>query len=232
MYHIGIYGENAEAERLKQTLRTFGKKEGEKLAIEIWSSLEELTNIIKKGKEIDVIFLRLDPEGSAIRFGKFLREERRNFQTQLIYMAEKECYTREIIQTLPLDFYLEKNGKETAGQLLRRAIAVIKQAGEKFEFRFGRNYYSIPIEDILYVCSDLRRLRVKTLLGEFEFNGLLRDLISRLPKDFLVIHKSFVVNGCHVRQFNNETVLLSDGTQLAISKTNRTKVKSFLTKGR
>ncbi|MCR5461260.1 MAG: LytTR family transcriptional regulator DNA-binding domain-containing protein [Acetatifactor sp.] len=86
--------------------------------------------------------------------------------------------------------------------------------------------------DVLYMCSDLRRIHVKTTRGNYEFNGLLRDLKKTLPKDFLVIHKSFIVNREHVLYFTYEKVTLSDGTILSISKANRSRAKSMLMSGR
>ena len=233
MYRIGICTEKEEAARLEAAFSHLEGEDGIKLQISTWQSMEELTEVIRVGRDFDVLFLRTsEGDRRAIALGKLLREEQRNFHVQLIYLADTECYSRELIQTIPLDFFIEKSGKETAEEILRRAIGVIKKSKERFEFRFGKNYYSIPLRDIIYVCSDVRRIRVKTAMKEFEFNGLLRDVKELLPKDFLVIHKSFIVNKEHVLHYTYETVSMSDGTILSVSKINRSRVKACLMAGR
>ena len=233
MYRIGIWGETGEIKRLEEAFRRFSRRENVRLSIKTGQALEQLKEEIQGGQEYDVLFLRILPgDLRAIQLGRRLREEKRNFHTQLIYLAEREFYSRELIKTLPLDFYVEEEGKETAEELLKRAISVIKKSSGRFEFRLGRNYYSLPLKDILYFCSDLRRIKVKTPIDVFEFNGLLREVKERLPGEFLVIHKSFIINRNHVLQYNGEMVTLTDGTTLSISKTNRNAVKAFLMAGR
>lgn len=233
MYQIGICTEEAQALRLKEAFQKYKRTENVKLDVRIWRDMEELTEIIRNGKEFDVLFLRTFPgDQKAIKLGKLLREDYRNFHTQLIYLAEKECYSRELIQTIPFDFFMEESGKETAGELLSRVLLALKRSDEKFEFRFGKNYYFVPINEIIYLCSDIRRIHVKTLREEFEFNGLLRDVKRFLPKEFLVIHRSFIINKAHVLQYAYDSVRLSDGTTLSVSKTNRSKVKAFMMAGK
>ena len=233
MYRIGICAEEEEALHLEEAFQQYKQRENVKMNVQRWQSMDELTEYVQNGNEFEVLFLKTAPgDQKAIRLGKCLREELRNFRTQLIYLAEKECYSRELIQTIPFDFFVEGSGKETAEEILERALLVLKRSNEKFEFRFGKNYYSIPIRDIVYLCSDVRRIRVKTHQEEFEFNGLLRDVKKLLPKDFVVIHKSFIVNKDHVLQHSYDNVRMTDGTTLSISKTYRSKARTFLMAGR
>lgn len=229
MVRIGICAGKTETLLVEEACRRLVKRMRVRLTIQKWEDVKALEERIRGGMEFDVLFLNLpSADQDVISLGKCLREELRNFQTQLIYLAEKECYSRALIQTIPLDFYLKGSGVERMEEILQRAMIVLKRAEQRFEFRFRKNYYSIPFRDIIYLCSDVRRIRVKTILEEFEFNGLLRDVKNLLPKDFLVIHKSFIINKAHVLRYDFETVRLSDGTTLSISKTNRSMVKACL----
>lgn len=233
MYRIGICANMEEAKKLEEACRKYGERQNLALDSETWFSADALTEEIRRGREFEVLFVEItDAEDSAIGLGKCLREEQRNFKTQLIYLANRECYSRALIQTMPFDFLLTGNSMEAVEDILDRVFLTLRRAAEKFEFKFGKNYFSIPTEDIVYVCSDLRRVRVKTKEEEFEFNGLLRDVIAGMPKDFIVIHKSFIINKTHVISYAYETVKLSDGTILSISKTNRSRVKKCMMAGR
>ena len=229
MVRIGVCAGKTDTQLVEEACRRLGKRMRVRLTVQKWEDVKELEERIRGGMEFDILFLNLaSGDQEMINLGRCLREELRNFQTQLIYLAEKECYSRPLIQTIPLDFYIEGSGVDRMEEILQRALIVLRRAEQRFEFKFRKNYYSIPFRDIVYLCSDVRRIRVKTALEEFEFNGLLRDVKNLLPKDFLVIHKSFIINKAHVLRYDFETVRLSDGTTLSISKTNRSMVKSCL----
>ena len=61
-----------------------------------------------------------------------------------------------------------------------------------------------------------------------EFYGSLKDVIKNLSEDFLVIHKSYVVNHRHVLRYAYESVELYNGVVLAISQANRIRVRERL----
>ena len=232
MYRIGICEVKA-LEILELGIRQHAEKENLKLEMHAWNTVEDLMDDLFAGMELDVLFLGMSG-GNMLQIlsGKKIREELGHLEMRLIYVSGSECYTKELIQSMPFDFLLYGFDVEEAVNVIRRAIESIRKNKRNLEFQFGKTYYSIPFRDILYLCSDLRRIRVKTEHAEYEFNGMLRDLKQDLPKGFLVIHKSFIINKEHVRQFTYENVKLTDGTVLSISKVNRSRVKAYLMAGR
>lgn len=96
---------------------------------------------------------------------------------------------------------------------------------EKFEFQRGHDFYYIPFGDILYVSSEGRKIKVFTTHGEQEFYGKLRDVSKRLSGSFLNIHNSYIVNPEYVTHYSYDSVELTDGTILPISKANRKQVR-------
>ena len=57
---------------------------------------------------LDIELARL----SGIDVGKFLREENRNFHTQIIYVSSKETYAMKLFSVQPLDFLVKPVKKE------------------------------------------------------------------------------------------------------------------------
>lgn len=232
MYRIGICEVKARGV-LERGISHYSEKEKLKLEMQVWDTVEELMDDLFAGMELDVLFLGISGENMLqILSGKKIREELGELEMRLIYVAGRECYSREMVQSMPFDILHCGFSAEEAATVIRRAVSSIQKSKKKLEFQFGKTYYSIPYRDVLYMCSDLRRIHVKTTRGNYEFNGLLRDLKKTLPKDFLVIHKSFIVNREHVLYFTYEKVTLSDGTILSISKANRSRAKSMLMSGR
>lgn len=232
MYRIGIC-EVKSREILEQGIWHRAEKDKLKLELRVWNTVEELMDDLFSGMELDVLFLGMSC-GNMLQIlsGKKIREEIGALEMRLIYVSCRECYTKEMIQSMPFDFLLYGFSAEEASAVFGRAVASLQKSKRNLDFQFGKIHYSIPFHDILYLGSNLRRIHVKTTFGDYEFNGLLRDLKQILPNGFLVIHKSYIINREHVLQFTYEKVKLTDGTILSISKVNRSQVKTLLTAGR
>ena len=232
MYRIGICEVKAR-EILEEGILQYSKKENLKLEMHFWNTAEEMVEDLFNGMELDVLFLGMSC-GSMMQIlsGKKIREELGELQMRLIYVGCHVRYTKEMIQSMPFDILFYGFTAGEAANVFERAIRSIRKNKTSLEFQFGKTYYSIPFHEILYLSSDLRRIRVKTHQAEYEFNGLLRNVKENLPKEFLVIHKSFIINCKHVVQFTYENVKMTDGTMLSISKVNRSRVKAFLMSGR
>ena len=54
------------------------------------------------------------------------------------------------------------------------------------------------------------------------------DLEEKLPKEFIPIHQSFVINRTHVARYAYEMVEMDNGTVLSISKAYRKQVRERL----
>lgn len=232
MFRIGICEVGAR-NILEDGIQRYFKRENLRCEITIWETIDEMMDALLAGKELEVLFLGIQSEGMLeLDTAKVIRDELREIQMRLIYVSNKDCYSRELIQTMPFDVLTTGFSVGDAESVTERAIISLIREQESLQFRFGKNYYSIPLKEILYLCSDVRRIRVKTSRQEYEFNGLLREVKEKLPKGFLTIHRSFVINREHVMQFTSEMVQLTDGTILSISKPYRRLAKARLKSGR
>ena len=63
---------------------------------------------------------------------------------------------------------------------------------------------------------------------EREFYGKLKDVADGLPQEFIIIHKSYVVNREYIARYTYEAVEMTDGTVLNISKANRKQVREII----
>lgn len=87
----------------------------------------------------------------------------------------------------------------------------------------------MPTKDIAYLMSMDKKIRLVTKNGEEEFYGKLKSVLDRLPADFVMIHQSYIINQLYVSEYSYDSVKMSDGTVLNISKpyrkTSRSKIK-------
>ena len=76
-----------------------------------------------------------------------------------------------------------------------------------------------------------KKIRLMTKNGEEDFYGKLKNILGKLPADFVMIHQSYIINQQYVSEYSYESVKMSDGTILSISKpyrkTIRSKIKQY-----
>ena len=80
-------------------------------------------------------------------------------------------------------------------------------------------------KDIAYFTSMDKKIRLVTDKGEEEFYGKLKNIMEELPADFMMIHKSYIVNQLYIREYSYDCVKMSDGTVLSISKPYRKEIR-------
>lgn len=77
----------------------------------------------------------------------------------------------------------------------------------------------IANSQIRYIESNAHQLLIHTISGEVSLYEKLDVYEKKLHKDFLRVHKSFLVNMQYIRRIEMKEVTLQDGTVLPVSKT-------------
>ena len=103
-------------------------------------------------------------------------------------------------------------------------------------FLTGRNenmWYPVPIEQIAYIESMLKKTWFYTELESYNSIHTLKNLDFRLPNTFLRIHRSYIVNIPYIqsisRDFSSNLVIkLKNGTELPVSQTYMNHVRTTL----
>lgn len=91
---------------------------------------------------------------------------------------------------------------------------------KKLIFKTKRAVYALPVDSIVYMEKNLRKIRLHTKDETIEFYGKFSDVIPMLDSRFLYCHRSYVINmdeivimtdnGIYVS--NNECILLGRDT--------------------
>ena len=87
-----------------------------------------------------------------------------------------------------------------------------------------------PLHEILFVRSDTRDSHYSCINGDsaLRFRGRPSDIVEKHPKDFITCHISFAVNIKRVRSFTSNTLILSDYTELPVSRQHVQAVRRLL----
>ncbi len=227
MYHIGICddGKNFCAS-IEEMILHYMKEKEIPAEIKIWYTGEGLLDYLKKDGHVDILFLDIELfRLSGIEVGDYIRNRLEDRKMQIIYVSGRTSYAPRLFKTQPMDFLVKPLAQPQIEGALELAIKILGKDMGKFEFQCGREYYYLSFCEIMYFVSDGRKIRVITLHDEKEFYGKLKDVADHLPQEFIVIHKSYVVNRNHIVRYTYESVELTDGTALTISKANRKQVR-------
>lgn len=230
MYRVGICddGENI-CTQLENMLIQWARKNNVRIDVSIWYTGDGLKKYVSAGNSLDIVFLDIVLFGlNGIEVGEYIRNGLDNMAMQIVYISEKASYAQQLFRTQPLDFLVKPILQEHVDDVMARAIRAIRKKGKKFDFQIGRDYYYVPMIDIIYFESEGRKVRIITQKQQFEIYGKLKDIREKLNEEFIAIHQSYVVNRDYISRYSYETVELMDGTTLSISLSYRKQVRKIL----
>jgi len=229
--HIAICDDdNLICSQVERILLELSKHLPKKLEVDIFFSGESLYNFLSDGTYFDMIFLDIELQMlNGVEVGKKIRNELNNETTQIVYISGKDSYAMELFDLRPLNFLIKPLQEEKIEAVVRKAIELIGRGKQFFEFKSGRTKSKIPIKDILYFESEGKKVRLSIQDDVFEFYGKLAEIEQQLEnKDFLPIHKSYLVNYYHVVEYQYDYVKMSNKIILPISQQQRKPVRDRL----
>lgn len=201
MYKIGICDDDKIlCSALEEQIDELSKEIDIKVEIDVWYSGESIQNDLKKGIELDLLFLDIElVQKNGIAVGNFIRNEMENMQTHIVYISSKESYAMQLFKVQPLDFLIKPVSAENIKEVLIRSIKQKSSEDIYFEYQKGNSVFRVPIRNIAYFMSMDKKIIIvkKDGKGEFsleEFYGKLKNIAETLPADFLMIHQSYTIN--------------------------------------
>ncbi len=170
--------------------------------------------------DIQIALISLDDN-----YGKSIGEHlyRLNPECRIIYYSSKPQELSSLMTTRPVGFFLWNEGKDAFSKKLDEVVYELFQSNNVFHHETKSEIFLIPYRNILYFQSDLKHVIVHNVSGNnSEFFSKLSHLEEKLTKDFVRIHKSYIVNSYYVDCVSkkNHTVELLNGEILPISTAN------------
>lgn len=214
---------------LEDLLYECGKRLGMDLEIDIWYSGEKLCDYLRSQNAVDLLFLDIElVKMDGVAVGKYIREELQNWECTIVYISSKSSYAMSLFRVQPLDFLLKPLVLSRVEDVMERYLGNAERRNGLFEYGVRGSSYKLPYKNIVYFYSDNKKIHIVTEGDEAEFNGKLKELASRVPHNFIMIHQSYLINLDYVRACHYETVEMQDGTVLSISQPYRKMVREHM----
>lgn len=232
MYQIGICDDaKSVCASLEEMILQFACSNHVPVKTAIWHTGEELCHFLETKGHIDLLFLDIVLlQMSGIEAGTFIRNDLEDRKMQIVYISEKSSYALELFRTQPMDFLVKPIIPEQMDRCLKLAVKLMSRNRKTFVCQNGKETFNVPCGDILYFTSEGRKVKVFMVHGVKELYGKLNEILKVVPEQFLVIHKSYIVNREKVFRYTYECVEFTDGTILPISKAHRKRVRETLGK--
>lgn len=197
--------------------------------IEIFNSGVKLCEFMQNENSFDLIFLDIEmSEVNGVEVGKVIREKMKNNTIQIVYISAKTSYCMELFEIRPMHFLEKPIAAEQIIKQINLANDLCSKAEYAFRYKQGHISCCEAVKNIIYFESQNRLVRMLTTSGETIFYGTLTEIEQQLSKsNFLLIHKSFLVNYAHVVEFGAKELKMSNGQLLAISQQRRKAVKDL-----
>ncbi len=198
--------------------------------IDVYYSGEELRNFLLKGSRYDLIFLDIElSEINGVEVGNIIRTELNDDFTQIVYISCKENYAMELFEIRPLNFLIKPFGKEKVESVILKALKLLGNGNHFFKYKSGNITFSVPISEILYFESNGRKVNI-VLPDEIKsFYGKLSEVEEQMHnQDFIMIHKSYLINFNLCIEYTYEYVKMSNQEIITISQNNRKAVREKL----
>ena len=228
MYRIGICdSQKAVCARMEEMILLYAKKRDVKLETEVWYTGESVCKYLEQRNNIDILFLDIELlHMTGIEVADFIRNQMENRKMQIVYISEKQSYALALFKTQPLDFLMKPIHLTQIEEVMDLGIKILFQNKSKFEYQYGKEYFYVKFDEIVYFVSEGRKIKIVTLNDEKHFYGRLRDVITTLPKNFIYIHQSYIVNKSYIVMYSYEHIEVIGGMQLPISKVHRSMVRN------
>lgn len=177
-----------------------------------------LLDAVSAGVRYDVLFLDIVMPGiDGISLARELRELDEDML--IVFITSKIEFMQAGYEVRAFRYLLKDQIDEGLPKIWNDIIKeLLDRQDAYFSYEFERKVYRLPIRDILYFESNLRRIVVHTKASEnAALYGKLDDLSVKYSS-FIRVHKSYLINRRYIRMISAGTVVLSNGEVLPVSR--------------
>lgn len=194
--------------------------------IECFDLGDKICENYEKGK-FDLIFLDIEYEGkNGVEVGKYIREIVGDEIVQIAYISGNTGYAMELFEYRPINFLVKPITETEVKKVIDKYLILSNQKVENFQYKIGSDIYQVALSEIKYFSSRARKVILHGREREAEFYGSLETIYSQVKgKQFLHVHKSFIVNYQCIKKMEYEQVILYDGTVIPISQARRSVIR-------
>lgn len=210
----------------KRTVECLAKADEEADIKVFYDGSDLLANCKDNPTGFDIIFLDIKMKTiNGVECAKLLRET--GVESLIVFVTSSAEYVFTGYEVKAFRYILKTDLVNAFDRIFGECLEELrKKVVDFFSVKTASEVRNIPLNDILYFESNRRVLIIHTRKEEVSYYGKLDDVEKGLAeKDFIRTHQSFLVNALKIKSVKKDSVELSDGEVLPVSKSKATAVK-------
>lgn len=166
-------------------------------------------------------------EGAGPALAQYIRSH--TSYTDLIFVTASDKYVYEGYRYHAFSYLLKPVSEQEVVTELRRYMYEKRSADRTLTIRYQGVKHEIPINSILYIESNLRKITIHTQHGRFYCYQKLNDIAEQLKEDGIIrCHQSYLFALNKVTNYSNIHVYIHN-TPIPISKRYQNEIRELLT---
>lgn len=201
--------QQVEAQHLKSRLDKWSLQTNCELEISEYCSGEDFFEKNDKTTypSFSVIFLDIQmKEMNGLDVAKKLRKE--EYDGPIIFLTAFREYVFHGYEVHAMNYLLKPVKEEPLFLCLDEITKDLCR--NSYLYRNKQDIISIPYKDILSFSSSMHYVDILTVSEHFCQYTTLNNIIEYLPKEFIRVHKSCIVNMAHIYKMSGSTIVLSN----------------------
>ncbi len=186
---------------------------------------EDLLNAYLNGETYDILFLDIQMNDlDGIETAHKIKETDKN--AIIIFITSYVSFISETFRAGAFQFLVKPVDQTEFNSDFERAMEAYKISHHKHSLKQKEGLISIEINEIYYIEVYQRHLFVFVEDGKYECTGSLAEEEKKLNSvDFVMCHKSFLVNLRYIKSIGNDSIQLTNGKEIPLSKNYKADVK-------
>ncbi|MEN6327241.1 MAG: LytTR family DNA-binding domain-containing protein [Syntrophomonas sp.] len=220
LYKIAICDDEEDfVASLREQVAGVLQNSGLAFKITAFSSGESLLSRINdESASFDMIFLDIFMQDlNGVDTAKAIRQH--SDSTAIIFTTSSDQYVFSGYEVHALQYLV----KPIDQQLLYTALMYDlkrRMQDRNFVFKSGGMTHQVPFEEIVYLESTLKSVKLVAQSGDYEIYTRISDLEALLPRvSFCRCHRGFIINFKQVGKMNAQSLTTLQGTVIPIGKT-------------
>ena len=203
---------------IREQIRKLAMQQESEVSADIYATGNEL---LVSGREYDVVFLDIQMEGvNGIDAARELRKKAED--TVVIFVTANKEYVFDAFDVSAFHYLLKPVEEKKFAEVFERAALESEKRKmfrrEQFFIRTRERSITLDIKDILYVESRGKKVEIHTMKESLEMYASMNELELQLGSSFFRCHRGYLVNMFHIAEYDSESILLTDGKTVYMSK--------------
>ena len=169
----------------------------------------------KSSHRSNLFLLDIQLDGmNGVEIAKQLRSNK--YEGEIIFLTSFREYVFDGYQVHALNYLLKPIDHAALYACLNEITESLKT--DFYVFRYKQDIIQIAYQDILTFSSSLHNVDILTPNEHFTQYTSLSNVINYLPKQFVRVHRSYIVNLSHIHKISGNVITLSNRTTVPIGR--------------